>query len=160
MNLFPRKPQLAGNTLTNNLLFARIGWSDWPPRKWNRLILHNWELFSSAELWDSRLGLTYPAHHAVLTTGRSPRYSGIESDNNDTSEDMILALTGQFKQLSHEPEKFRWLTWFQIPHFIQDFFHNNDTIMHQCQIKKALDTLPSNSSREIRWTRIMKRKNT
>ena len=26
-----------------------------------------------------------------------------------SSEDMILALTGQFKQLSHEPEKFRWL---------------------------------------------------
>ena len=24
-----------------------------------------------------------------------------------SSEDMILALTGQFKQLSHEPEKFR-----------------------------------------------------
>ena len=56
MNLFPRKPQLAGNTLTNSLLFARIGWSDWPPRKWNRLILRNWELLSSAELWDSRLG--------------------------------------------------------------------------------------------------------
>ena len=27
-----------------------------------------------------------------------------------SNEDMILALTGQFKQLSHEPEKFRWLT--------------------------------------------------
>ena len=26
-----------------------------------------------------------------------------------SNEDMILALTGQFKQLSHEPEKFRWL---------------------------------------------------
>ena len=26
-----------------------------------------------------------------------------------SSEDMILALAGQFKQLSHEPEKFRWL---------------------------------------------------
>ena len=26
-----------------------------------------------------------------------------------SSEDMILALTGQFKQLSHEPEKFSWL---------------------------------------------------
>ena len=25
------------------------------------------------------------------------------------NEDMILALAGQFKQLSHEPEKFRWL---------------------------------------------------
>ena len=25
------------------------------------------------------------------------------------NEDMILALVGQFKQLSHEPEKFRWL---------------------------------------------------
>ena len=24
-----------------------------------------------------------------------------------SSEDMILALTGQFKQLSHEPEKFK-----------------------------------------------------
>ena len=24
-----------------------------------------------------------------------------------SNEDMILALTGQFKQLSHEPEKFR-----------------------------------------------------
>ena len=27
----------------------------------------------------------------------------------ELNEDMILALTGQFKQLSHEPEKFRWL---------------------------------------------------
>ena len=26
-----------------------------------------------------------------------------------SSEDMILALAWQFKQLSHEPEKFRWL---------------------------------------------------
>ena len=26
-----------------------------------------------------------------------------------TNEDMILALAGQFKQLSHEPEKFRLL---------------------------------------------------
>ena len=26
-----------------------------------------------------------------------------------SNEDMILALAGQFKQLSHEPEKFRWL---------------------------------------------------
>ena len=26
-----------------------------------------------------------------------------------STEDMILALVGQFKQLSHEPEKFRWL---------------------------------------------------
>ena len=26
-----------------------------------------------------------------------------------SSEDMILALAEQFKQLSHEPEKFRWL---------------------------------------------------
>ena len=26
-----------------------------------------------------------------------------------STEDMILALDGQFKQLSHEPEKFRWL---------------------------------------------------
>ena len=28
---------------------------------------------------------------------------------NLSNEDMILALAGQFKQLSHEPEKFRWL---------------------------------------------------
>ena len=27
----------------------------------------------------------------------------------ESNEDMILALAGQFKQLSHEPEKFRWL---------------------------------------------------
>ena len=27
---------------------------------------------------------------------------------------MILALTGQFKQLSHEPEKFRWLNGIRI----------------------------------------------
>ena len=26
-----------------------------------------------------------------------------------SNEDMILALAGQFKQLSREPEKFRWL---------------------------------------------------
>ena len=26
-----------------------------------------------------------------------------------SNEDMILALAGQFKQLSHEPEKFMWL---------------------------------------------------
>ena len=26
-----------------------------------------------------------------------------------SNEDMILALVGQFKQLSHKPEKFRWL---------------------------------------------------
>ena len=26
-----------------------------------------------------------------------------------STEDMILALAGQFKQLSHEPEKFGWL---------------------------------------------------
>ena len=26
-----------------------------------------------------------------------------------SSEDMILALAGQFMQLAHEPEKFRWL---------------------------------------------------
>ena len=26
-----------------------------------------------------------------------------------SNKDMILALAGQFKQLSHEPEKFRWL---------------------------------------------------
>ena len=26
-----------------------------------------------------------------------------------SNEDMILVLAGQFKQLSHEPEKFRWL---------------------------------------------------
>ena len=26
-----------------------------------------------------------------------------------SNEDMILALAGQFKKLSHEPEKFRWL---------------------------------------------------
>ena len=36
-------------------------------------------------------------------TGRA-KYRDFES-----YEDMILALTGQFKQLSHEPEKFRWL---------------------------------------------------
>ena len=30
-----------------------------------------------------------------------------------SNEDMILALTGQFKQLSHEPEKFRWLNRIQ-----------------------------------------------
>ena len=29
------------------------------------------------------------------------------------TEDMILALAGQFKQLSHEPEKFRWLNGFR-----------------------------------------------
>ena len=27
--------------------------------------------------------------------------------NTNSTEDMILALAGQFKQLSHEPEKFR-----------------------------------------------------
>ena len=31
------------------------------------------------------------------------------------STDMILALAGQFKQLSHEPEKFRWLNGIRIP---------------------------------------------
>ena len=45
-------------------------------------------------------------------------HPGITSDDEafyagDTflisNEDMILALTGQFKQLSHEPEKLRWL---------------------------------------------------
>ena len=30
-----------------------------------------------------------------------------------SNEDMILALTGQFKQLSHEPEKFRFMR--QLP---------------------------------------------
>ena len=30
------------------------------------------------------------------------------------NEDMILALAGQFKQLSHEPEKFRWLNGIRI----------------------------------------------
>ena len=30
-----------------------------------------------------------------------------------SNEDMILALAGQFKQLSHEPEKFRWLNSFE-----------------------------------------------
>ena len=31
----------------------------------------------------------------------------IVNKNAKSSEDMILALAGQFKQLSHEPEKFR-----------------------------------------------------
>ena len=51
--------------------------------------------------------------------------NGYEDDDNDdnidmkemlyevrclkSNEDMILTLAGQFKQLSHEPEKFRWL---------------------------------------------------
>ena len=30
-----------------------------------------------------------------------------------SSEDMILAFAGQFKQLSHQPEKFRWLNGIQ-----------------------------------------------
>ena len=35
-----------------------------------------------------------------------------------SSEDMILALTGQFKQLSHEPEKLNKLTCSQLCDFI------------------------------------------
>ena len=31
-----------------------------------------------------------------------------------SNEDMILILAGQFKQLSHEPEKFRWLNGIQV----------------------------------------------
>ena len=31
-----------------------------------------------------------------------------------SNEDMILALTGQFKQLSHEPEKFRSPEFFRF----------------------------------------------
>ena len=33
----------------------------------------------------------------------------ISNNSRQSNEDMILALAGQFKQLSHEPEKFRWL---------------------------------------------------
>ena len=37
-----------------------------------------------------------------------------------SNEDMILALAGQFKQLSHEPEKLIYHIFirFQTPHFI------------------------------------------
>ena len=33
--------------------------------------------------------------------------SWLVKEKNASNEDMILALAGQFKQLSHEPEKFR-----------------------------------------------------
>ena len=35
------------------------------------------------------------------------------SNTTKSTEDMILALAGQFKQLPHEPEKFR--SWVRIP---------------------------------------------
>ena len=36
-----------------------------------------------------------------------------------SNEDTILAVAGQFKQLSHEPEKFRWLNGIR-PHDLCD----------------------------------------
>ena len=51
------------------------------------------------------------------------------------TEDMILALAGQFKQLSHEPEKFRWLNGIRTHDlcdalssfdFIWSYLHLND----------------------------------
>ena len=39
---------------------------------------------------------------------------GVNSDIMISNEDMILALAGQFKQLSHEPEKFKHRTAYNI----------------------------------------------
>ena len=44
----------------------------------------------------------------VESIGKGVVLSGIDNIKK-SNEDMILALAGQFKQLSHEPEKFRWL---------------------------------------------------
>ena len=42
-----------------------------------------------------------------------------------SSEDMILALAGQFKQLSHEPEKFRWLNGIRTHDLIAEVMGSN-----------------------------------
>ena len=39
-----------------------------------------------------------------------------------STEDMILALAGQFKQLSHEPEKFSWVQMGSNPVESPEFF--------------------------------------
>ena len=46
---------------------------------------------------------------------RAAQFVGLmfSRERNVEYEDMILALAGQFKQLSHEPEKFRWLNGIQ-----------------------------------------------
>ena len=46
-----------------------------------------------------------PKYGDTLEFERSVTWSAVFK----STEDMILALTGQFKQLSLEPEKFRWL---------------------------------------------------
>ena len=50
------------------------------------------------------------------------RHHFLKSKIKKWNEDMILALAGQFKQLSHEPEKFRWLNGIRT-HWKNHFFH-------------------------------------
>ena len=47
-----------------------------------------------------------------------------------SNEDMILALAGQFKQLSHEPEKFRWLNGIRTRHWVTWIFQVHETIAY------------------------------
>ena len=65
-----------------------------------------------------RIAACQVPHHYLVSNNLYPKLQPAfqQSDNTETAsygyimilnEDMILALAGQFKQLSHEPEKFR-----------------------------------------------------
>ena len=53
--------------------------------------------------WESNKKVIHDAWIESITESQLP------CSNLISNEDMILTLAGQFKQLSHEPEKFRWL---------------------------------------------------
>ena len=46
-----------------------------------------------------------------------------------SNEDMILALAGQFKQLSHEPKNSEFfLTFFTFTYYLNAYFHISDNL--------------------------------
>ena len=67
--------------------------------------MSGWSLTASSKIADEELeGLI-----RFCSSFRVRRNAFLSKYHGKWAEDMILALTGQFKQLSHEPEKFRWL---------------------------------------------------
>ena len=55
---------------------------------------------------------------------------------------MILAIAGQFKQLSHEPEKFRWLNEIRThDHGMLQVYSDDNVFCDNCQKYKCNEIL-------------------
>ena len=85
--------------------YFRTGWNELAElMKWLHLSSSLLDEVVPTSLFETGRVLIFPTYRVGAYRGWA-----VNRVNTVTFEDMILALVGQFKQLSHEPEKFRWL---------------------------------------------------